>query len=461
VRRDDILRTVTAAAALTLSAGWLAAEPPAHAGERASAAAARQGPADEIAAAAAPETLHLLLGDVLQRNPELASLGAQARAAEEVAPQVRALPDPMAALTAYVLSPETRVGPQQAMLSLSQRFPWFGKLALADKAATFGAVAARARLEARRLELVTEARRLYFEVSFLDAYRDVTRLDRDTLAHYEELARARYASGVGIEQSVIKIQAEITKDDNRFLDIAKRRAALLASLDALRDMPPETPLPKAELPKATAVDLASDALRKEALARRPELVAAGAEIERASVLARLAHKAYDPDVTLGLTYALVTDRTDPAGRINPPPDNGQDVLGVSAAVNLPIWRAKLTAGIEEAVQKQLAAEESKRAVIDGIDAALGDLEQRISLTWQQIRLFEDVLVIQATEALGSAESAYAAGTVHALDLLDAERVLLEVRTATARARADYAIALAQLEGAVGGPLGPAPAKGEQ
>ena len=36
----------------------------------------------------------------------------------------------------------------------------------------------------------------------------------------------------------------------------------------------------------------------------------------------------------------------------------------------------------------------------------------------------------------------------------AERVLLEVRTGTERARADHAIALARLEGAIGGPLGP-------
>jgi outer membrane protein TolC len=42
--------------------------------------------------------------------------------------------------------------------------------------------------------------------------------------------------------------------------------------------------------------------------------------------------------------------------------------------------------------------------------------------------------------------------LNALDLLDAERVLLEVRTGTERARADLAIALARLEGAIGAPL---------
>ena len=63
-----------------------------------------------------------------------------------------------------------------------------------------------------------------------------------------------------------------------------------------------------------------------------------------------------------------------------------------------------------------------------------------------------MLGIQADQSLRSAEAGYAAGTLNSLDLLDAERVLLEVRTATERTRADYAIALARLEGAVGEPL---------
>ena len=61
-------------------------------------------------------------------------------------------------------------------------------------------------------------------------------------------------------------------------------------------------------------------------------------------------------------------------------------------------------------------------------------------------------IVQARQSLLSAESAYAAGTAGALDLLDAERVLLQVRVAAARARTDLEIAYARLEGAVAGPL---------
>ena len=393
-----------------------------------------------------------LLLEVLKRNPEIAALESAARAASQRAPQVAALPDPMAAVTAYLRTPETRVGPQRFMGSLSERFPWFGKLRLKEQAALADLAAAGARLEAARLRIVTEGRRLYDELAFLQDFERVVREDRSTLVHYEELARARYASGFGLEQSIVKIQAEITKDDARLLDIATRRASLLASVNALRDQPAGTPVEVSPLPEPRETPLDLERLRSRALAQRPELAGAEASIARARAMVRLARKERVPDVTLGLSYTSVGERADAAGRLSPPPDNGKDILALSGGINLPIWNRKLTAGIEEALQNEHQAQESRRAVVAGIDRPLGDLLAKIPLTWQRLRLFEDVLVIQADQSLRSAESGYSAGTLHALDLLDAERTLLEVRIQTSRTRADYDIALAELEGAVGAPV---------
>ncbi len=418
------------------------------------AADTQASPSGAVAAAIADPQLKLLVADVLEHNPKLAMLTAEARAAAAKAPQVRALPDPVAGVTAFLMSPQTRVGPQQAALSLSQHFPWFGKLRLREQAALAEAAAAEARVEAERLQLVTEARRQYYELAFLDAYAKVVGSDRMTLGHYEELARARYASGVGHEEGVVKIQAEITRDDTRLLDIETRRAALLASLNALRAQPETTPLRVTGLPDLGKIDPAFDSLEPLAVSQRPEVAAAAAQIQAAEKRIRLAEKAYDPDVTVGLNYALVGERSDAAGRANPPQDNGQDILGLTAAINLPVHRERLAAGVEEATARRLAATESRRQVVTDIEQALGDLTTRIPLIRDRLDLFTNVLTVQARQSLSSAEAGYSAGTLNALDLLDAERVLLEVRIGTERARTDYAVAVAQLEGAVGAPVAP-------
>ena len=409
-------------------------------------------PSAVIAASVDDLKLRLLLQETLERNPEVAALAAEALAAAQRSLQEKPLPDPVVSLTAWVLPPETRVGPQLASVSLSQRFPWFGKLSLKEEAALAASAAAEARVESRRLKVVTEARRLAYELSFLVAERREVEADRATLSHYEELARARYASGVGIGQGVVKIQAEITRDDARLLEIATRHTALSARLNALRDRPQGTPIPAFAIPTATEMDVDFAELRAEALRRRPELAEADALIARAERLGDLASKGYSPDFTAGINYAYVAKRRDRAGRDFPPEDNGQDVLGLFAAVNLPIHGKSLDAGVEEAGQRRLAAEERRRAVTTGIEGELGDLTSRLDLTWDRIRLFEDVLIHQAEESLRSAESAYATGTYNALDLLDAERILLGVRVATERARTDFAVVVAELEGVVGLPL---------
>jgi cobalt-zinc-cadmium efflux system outer membrane protein len=400
-----------------------------------------------------PDGERPLVVEVLDRNPDLARLAAVAAAAGQRSPQSRALPDPALSVTGYAWSPETRVGPQRFAIGLSQRLPWSGKRSLREEQAVDAATAARAELDARRLSLLTEVRRILYELAFLDAQEEAIREDRATLVHFEELARARYASGVGLQQAPVKLQAEITKDDNRLLELEGRRIGLVAQLNALRDRPAGTVVEAPALP-ASLPELALDpaALRGLALEARPELRRARALIEASRTGSEIAELDYRPDFTLGLGYTIVDERRDAPGRLMPPEGNGDDILGFTLGVSLPVWRSRLEAGVGEAAARELAAQEELRVVANAVEQALADLVERLPVVRRQVGLFETLLAPQAEEALRSVEVAYSSGSAGALDLVDAERVLLDVRIGTARARADYWIALAHLEGAVGAPL---------
>jgi len=416
------------------------------------AAAGELGPPERIVAAIVDPEQRVLLAEVLERNPRLARLAAEARAAAQRAPQVSALPDPTASLTWFVMSPQTRVGPLRAAVNVSQSLPWFGSLDLAKQAALWEAAAVSARVEAARLELVTAARVAYHELQFLDAERRLTEADRATLERAAALSLARYAAGTGLGQAVIRAQAEITQAHSRLLGIAARRSEVAARLNALRDHGQALGVEAAPLaaPPLAALDPAE--LRLRARASRPEMAAATAEVEAAAARVERAKKAYGPEVMVGLSYGFVAPRDDAAGRLDPPEGNGDDDLGLMAGVSLPVWRSKLAAGVEEWTARRLAAEEAARELTASIDGELSELVYRIPLLAEQLRVHETVLLVQARQSLESAEAAYAAGTAAALDLLDAERVLLQVGTAAERVRADLAIAHARLEGAVGGPL---------
>lgn len=404
------------------------------------------GIADQLVRSLSDSQLRSLVEETLERNPEVAVLSARARASASRAPRVKGLPDPVLGATAWVKGPETRTGPQILTLSLMQPLPWLGKFDAAEQVAVLDASAMFAEAEARRLELVTRVRCSYYELAFLARQRGISQDYLDHLRQHEQISRSRYATGTGSSQDVVKIQAEITLAEKLLIDIDRHRIALEADINAWRDLRPSAVMLPAFLPPGKPVDLDYQQLSVEARLRRPEVAAAAARVAGAEVRSKLVEKQNRPDFGVGMTYTWVDPRQDTAGRITPPEGNGEDIFGIQGAISIPIWRKKLQAGIAEASEMELVSRESKRAVIADIEAAIGELMQRIPLTWQQLRLLEDVLILQAEESVRSAQSGYVSGTLNALDLLDAEHVFFDAETAIARARADYAIHLAELEG---------------
>jgi outer membrane protein TolC len=394
-----------------------------------------------------------ILADILERHPDIARARLAARSAALRAPQVRALPDPVAALNLFLLPPETRVGPQRLTLSISQKLPWFGKLKLRERSALYAAAALRAQIETLRLQILTEARVELEELAFLDRHEAILWEEKEHLVRHEEAARARYTAGVGLQQAVIKIQAEITRADRRLIRLEARRQSLLAVVNALRDQPSGTPLITISPPSTpTPLRLELDNLRTTARKNKPELHHALAQRAQRRAEVGLAGKDFRPDFKLGLGYTLVDGRTDEPGRINPPPGDGDDILAFSTAINLPIHRGRLEAALQETLEMDRVAEDGERRAWATIEGDLGKHAARLPLLFDEWRLLDGVLLAQAEEALSSAEAAYAAGKLGALELLDAEHVLFEVRTAAIRIHTEYAIASARLESAIAAPL---------
>ena len=152
---------------------------------------------------------------------------------------------------------------------------------------------------------------------------------------------------------------------------------------------------------------------------------------------------------VGAGLVNVGKRGDPAGMAAPPPDNGKNAWTVSVGVSLPIWRDKLKAAVRQAGEDMTAQQESRAKLVNDLELDVRDQVIRLQTLADQIRLFEDVLLPQAREAQRSTEAAYQTGQVGVLDLLDSERVLLDVRLMNERQRADYLVALAELERAIG------------
>ena len=390
--------------------------------------------------------------EALDRNPAVRESLARYRAALQKIPQVSALPDPMFGITQFASTPETRVGPQTTMLSISQRFPWFGKLSDQGKVAAKEAASWAEMYEMRKIEVVRQVKLAYYDLAYIDRAIRITEQDKDLLGLYETLAQARYAQGTGLQQAVVKLQAEITRDLNRLEVLHRQRVDAEAALDTLQDKPPETPIPRITLGARPEVEIDLERLYAAGRELRPEVRAAFLQIEKNEKRIHLAERQYWPDFTVGVGFTNVNRRGDLPGMMNPPPGNGKDIYSVTVGVNLPIFRRKYDAGVLEATEAFLAARESYRNSVNAVEVSIRSVGFRIQTIQDQISLFENPLLPQAEQALRSAEAAYSTGQLGVLDLLDSERVLLEVQLALAQLRSDYMKALAEMERAIGAPF---------
>jgi cobalt-zinc-cadmium efflux system outer membrane protein len=389
----------------------------------------------------------------LDVNPAVQAGLQSYRAALERVPVASALPDPTVSFSQAVEAVQTRVGPQLNTLMLTQAFPWLGKLDLRGRIAAQEAAAAFEAYRAQQREVIAQVKKAFYDLGYIDSALAIAGEEQSLLGHYEQVAEARYAQGQGLQQAVIKIQAEITKVANRADTLRQQRETLAARLNTLMNRPTGQPVP-AVTPPSLPPDVLLDTTQLEGVgeAERPEIKAAQALVGRGERMVELAKRDTRPDFTVGAGFVNVGNRRDAAGIAQPPPDNGRNAISVTLAVTLPIWRGKNRADLQRAADELSAAQLQRANAHNDMALAVRDQVVRLQTLREQIRLVSDVLLPQTDEALRSTEAAYETGQVGMLDLLDSERSRLEVRLIRARDIADYLVALANLERAVGAPF---------
>jgi outer membrane protein, heavy metal efflux system len=395
--------------------------------------------------------LSAYLQAALDGNPAIGQALARYRAAVQKLPQVSALPNPMLAFTNYLRMPETRVGSQTNAVTFTQQFPWFGTLSAREQIAAKEAAMLREQYEASRDQIIWKVKTSYYSLSLVDRALYINDEERLLLEHYEELAESRYQQGAGLQQAVVKLQAEITRNQSQSAELQSRRVDAEASLNALLNRPADTPVSKVEMPPELPVELDYKQLYQVGRQSRPDLLIALLQIERDEKRIDLARKDRWPGFSLGGTFVNVHARELPPGAA-PIDQNGKNIFAINLGVELPVRRSRYDAEVAEAAESKLASTHGYQDTVNSIEASIREAGSHISTLRGQIALFNSTLVPQTEQALQSAEAAYSTGGLGVLDLLDSERVLLQVRLGLAQMASDYMKSLADMERAIGAPF---------
>ncbi|MFQ5654176.1 MAG: TolC family protein, partial [Planctomycetota bacterium] len=189
-----------------------------------------------------PLVLEDVLAAALTRNPGLEAAREMWEAARARPAQVTALPDPTLGYVRFIDEIETRNGPIEQGITLSQMFPFFGKLAARGDVAEAQALAAWERYAARGLEITERTKSAYFELYWLDQAIRITTENKTLLERQLGVAQTQYAAGRVTLQDVLKAQVELSKLSNDLLTLDEVHGTAIARLNMLLDRPPEAPL---------------------------------------------------------------------------------------------------------------------------------------------------------------------------------------------------------------------------
>lgn len=391
-------------------------------------------------AAANPRTLegHLLLA--LSRNQELRSRYRKYDALRAGIDAASALPDPRLGYTEFIEPVETRVGPQERVLSLTQAVPWFGSLGLRGEMKRRQSEAARAQFLGEALAVIADVKKAWYDLGYLDEAIRITGEHRRLLEAWERAAQARYTAGTGRYADLVKAQVELGILDDSLARWQDRHRPLTAVLDALLDREPT----------ATAVIVATAGLPDELpateslvslmLANNPALAVWDHRAQQSRDAVDLAGKSGLPSFQLGVNWI----GTGPA-RMDGVTDSGKDAWSATLAVSLPIWRGKIASRKAEAAGGVQSALALRRSAANDLRASLAEALFQFRDARRRAVLYRSTLLPKGRQAQDAARSAYESGDGGFLDLVDAQRRLLEFELTAARAGFDALTQAARIE----------------
>ncbi|MFB0521306.1 MAG: TolC family protein [Desulfatiglandales bacterium] len=384
-----------------------------------------------------------LISEALERNPDIIAARNRFQSAQEIIEFRRAFPDPDVSYTYFVENVETRVGPQRHILGAKQRFPFYGKRDLRADIATQETEYLGRVYEGTKSEVIRQVKTSFYDLFYLATVIDITHREKELLKRFERIARVKYETGRGLQQNILKVQVEMSKLSERLLALEKQKQTVEAMLNTVLNRPLAGYLGKPIQPELPEIGPAHQELLELTIENNPEIGAAQALISKSEGAYKLAKKDYAPDLTIGVNYIEVGD-----GPLKVS-DNGKDAINVMFSINLPIWQKKLSSQAQSALKTIAAQKSHSRNVSNRTLFQVKDSFFKIQSARETIDLYESALVPQAKQSMESAEAGYIAGIVSFLDVLDAERVLLNIHFGYWRAYTDYLKHVADLERAVG------------
>ena len=352
-------------------------------------------------------TLEAALDRALSRSPALAAAAKEVEAMQAAARQAGARPNPALSATVEDTRPETRTTTMTVEVPLELGGKRAARLGAAERAVSV----ATAELDNTRAELRAHAIRAFFGVLVAQQHVELAAGSVSLAERAADAVAKRVAAGkvspVEATRAKVDVANARLEHDEATAELQNARLRLATVLgdeapdfDAVQG---ETTAPlRPALPELLAQ-----------LDQSPQLLVGRLEAKRRRAQVEVEHSKAMPDLTL----SLGTKRDASAGR-------SQAVIGFS--MPLPLFDRNQGA-ILEASRRAAKADDELQAARLRLLAELQKASGRLTLARASLRTLEDAVLPAAREAYEAAGKGFDAGKFGFLEVIDAQRSLLQAR----------------------------------
>ena len=385
-------------------------------------------------------TLEEYLAYAALNNPDLEAAFYKWKAQLEKIPQVSSLPDPIFSYGYFIENVETRVGPQNQKFSLKQMFPWFGTLGTKSDIAFEEANAAYESYQSKKLNLFFNVKSAYYDYYYLGREIEITSANMQLLKYWESVVRTKYQAAIKQYHDVIKAQVELGKLEDRLITMGKMKVPIVARLKAVLNLPDSIELPVPENLNIPEVRVDTDTVKMDIIANNPDLKVVAHHIEKEKASVNLAKKASYPNFTVGFDYIETGEAIDPFMDAS-----GKDPWMANISINIPIWLGKNKAKRNQARAnlKMMANkfENTKNELLATTEKVLFEYQD----AERKINLYRNGLIPKTEQLLNATYTAYQAGDTDFLNVIDAQRQLVNFQLKLELALINKAKKLAEIE----------------
>ena len=395
-------------------------------------------------------TLQDMIAYAYNENPDVAAAREAWRAKVESYRVATGLPDPQLTATYFPEPLQTRLGPQDWNVTLSQKIPFPGKLSKAGEVVKTEAHIARLRLDKTVRATAASIQASAYELIYIRTAKQIAAQNAALLDQLRSAAETAYADDRAALMDVMKALSQTGQLRYDALLLDELELTEITRLNGLLNRPPQAALGEITPPPLQPLSHSLEELYQLAAAHQEDIRIATQGVSRAEAQVGLARSQYYPDFNVGLFYAAIGNPDAPQR----PPGAGQDAVGLRLGLSLPLWVGKNQGRVNQAHAEQARAEALRQGRINASRTDIHVAYFRLQNARRLVELYQTDLLPQAASALETTEAWFREGYAEFSDLIEVQSTWYNFQLTLARAQADYGKHFARLQALAGHPLTP-------